>query len=231
MKKLEVFIFVMVFFLAVGTAAELGVGLEAESSYGNDSMQARTYANAGTNEQVRAQIMAQQGSLKEGLSEGQEFRVQIMEQNKAQLREVQLLRAQNKIMIKSGNFSANCSGECTLNESEDQIRIMKMLSNGRNAEIKIMPDTASERALERLKLKVCNEENNCTIELKEVSAKGEGNVSLAYELKRERRAKVLGLINTGMDVEAQIDAETGEVIKTNKPWWAFLASEPEEELE
>lgn len=25
--------------------------------------------------------------------------------------------------------------------------------------------------------------------------------------------------------EAQIDAETGEVIQTKKPWWAFLASE------
>jgi len=32
-----------------------------------------------------------------------------------------------------------------------------------------------------------------------------------------------------MDVSAQIDAETGEIIRVKKPWWAFLASEPEEE--
>ena len=31
-----------------------------------------------------------------------------------------------------------------------------------------------------------------------------------------------------MDVEAQVDAESGEVIQTKKPWWAFLASEPVE---
>ena len=31
-----------------------------------------------------------------------------------------------------------------------------------------------------------------------------------------------------MDVEAQVDAETGKVIRTKKPWWAFLASEPAE---
>jgi hypothetical protein len=31
-----------------------------------------------------------------------------------------------------------------------------------------------------------------------------------------------------MQVRAQVDAENGEVIRTNKPWWAFLASEPEE---
>jgi hypothetical protein len=31
-----------------------------------------------------------------------------------------------------------------------------------------------------------------------------------------------------MQVQAQVDAENGEVIQTHKPWWAFLASESEE---
>jgi hypothetical protein len=31
-----------------------------------------------------------------------------------------------------------------------------------------------------------------------------------------------------MDVQAQVDAETGELLKVKKPWWAFLASEPQE---
>jgi hypothetical protein len=30
-----------------------------------------------------------------------------------------------------------------------------------------------------------------------------------------------------MQVQAQVDAETGEIIQVNKPWWAFLAVEPE----
>ena len=96
-----------------------------------------------------------------------------------------------------------------------------------NAEVKIMPNTASERALERLRLKNCVEEAGCTIELKEV---GKGDkVKPAYEIKTQRQSKVLGLFKAKMDVEAQVDAETGELIKTKKPWWAFLASEPAEE--
>lgn len=93
-------------------------------------------------------------------------------------------------------------------------------------EVKIMPDTASERALERLRLNVCSEENNCSIELKEV---GNGNqTKAAYEVKVEKQARVLGLFKTKIQVQAQVDAENGEVIQTKKPWWAFLASESEE---
>jgi hypothetical protein len=32
-----------------------------------------------------------------------------------------------------------------------------------------------------------------------------------------------------MQVSAQVDAENGEVIAVKKPWWAFLASESEEQ--
>jgi hypothetical protein len=31
-----------------------------------------------------------------------------------------------------------------------------------------------------------------------------------------------------MHVRAQVDADTGELIKIKKPWWAFIASEPSE---
>jgi hypothetical protein len=92
--------------------------------------------------------------------------------------------------------------------------------------VKVMPDTASEKALERLRLKTCSDENECQIELKEV---GSGdNAKLAYEVKTQRRSKLFGLFGMKMQVQAQVDAETGEVIQTSKPWWAFLASEPAE---
>lgn len=112
---------------------------------------------------------------------------------------------------------------------ENMSKIRTMLSNGRYAEVKIMPRVASERALERLRLKVCNETNNCTIELKEVLENEEAK--LAYELRRERESKFLGFIKSKMKVSARIDAETGDVLDTKKPWWAFLASEPTEEIE
>jgi len=52
-------------------------------------------------------------------------------------------------------------------------------------------------------------------------------MKLAYEVKTQRRSKFLGLFGVRMNVEAQVDAESGEVIRVKKPWWAFLASEPE----
>jgi len=89
-----------------------------------------------------------------------------------------------------------------------------------------MPNTASETALQRLRLKNCNEEQGCNIELKEV---GQGQqAKLAYEMKTQRQSKVFGLFGARMQVQAQVDAETGEIVRVKKPWWAFLASEPAE---
>ena len=79
---------------------------------------------------------------------------------------------------------------------------------------------------QRLKLKNCNESRNCTIELKEV---GQGNQTrAAYEVKAQKTFKLFGFIKNREQVQTQIDAETGEEIKTQRPWWAWLASESEE---
>ncbi|MGK0209276.1 MAG: hypothetical protein ACI83O_000548 [Patescibacteria group bacterium] len=97
------------------------------------------------------------------------------------------------------------------------------LANGRNVTVRVMPENASARALERLGLVNCLEENNCSLELKEV---GEGNnTKLRYALSAKKKARFLGLFAVDMDVESEVDAETGEVVYARKPWWAFLASE------
>jgi len=138
--------------------------------------------------------------------------------------------AQNRLRINIGNGSADC--DCNkLNLTQEQFqnktRLKAMLSNGRNAEVKIMPNVASERALERLRLKRCNNtEVNCSIELKEV---GQGNqTKLAYEVRARKTFKILGFIKNREEVSLQLDAETGEEIQKRGPWWAFLASESEE---
>ena len=115
----------------------------------------------------------------------------------------------------------------TQEQTQTGTKLQVKLSNGKNAEVKVMPDTASEKALEQLRMKVCSEENNCTIELKEVGSKEQ--TQLAYELKTQRKAKVFGLIAAKMQVKAQVSAENGELIRVDKPWWAFIASEPAEE--
>lgn len=133
----------------------------------------------------------------------------------------------NKIQLKVGGISADCDCELTQEMVQNKTQLKIKLSNGQNSEVKIMPNTASETALQRLRLKTCSEENGCQIELKEV---GQGEqAKVAYEIKTQRQSKFLGLFKTKMQVEVQVDAESGEIIKVKKPWWAFLASEPTEE--
>lgn len=127
----------------------------------------------------------------------------------------------NRLRLQVGNQSAECEEDCNMTQEQNRVRVT--MSNGVNSEIKVMPDTASEKALERLRLKMCE---NCTLELKEV---GEGNKTrMAYEMNAQKDSKFLGIFNSKMNVQAQVDAETGEVIKSKKPWWAFLASESDE---
>ena len=132
----------------------------------------------------------------------------------------------NRIRLESKNISADC--DCNLSEEREgnKTKLKIKLSNGKYSEIKIMPDTASERALERLRLKVCSKENNCTIILKET---GQDNQTRAtYEIQIQRHSRILGIFEKKMQTRTWVDAETGEV-KVHKPWWAFLAAEPEED--
>ncbi len=130
----------------------------------------------------------------------------------------------NQCRLEVENISATCLNNLTREMIQNKSQLKMKLSNGRNAEIKIMPSTASETALARLRLRNCNE--NCTIELKEI---GKGNKTrAAYEIKTQKQSKVFGLFKANMNVQAQVDAETGEIIRSQKPWWAFLASESDE---
>jgi len=161
--------------------------------------------NQGENSQIMTQQQIQQGSYIN--NNGEEMQ----------------LRNENGITLRVGDAEAHSSLNLTSEQSQNRTQLKTKLSNGRNAEIKVMPDTASQTAIQRLQITNCNSENNCSIELKEV---GEGeNVRAAYELKVQKEVKVLGLFRTKMQVQAQIDAENGEVIRTNRPWWAFLSSQ------
>jgi|GEM_PF-6117628 len=142
---------------------------------------------------------------------GEEFEI---EKNESGINE--RIRSRN---ITSHTYGLNITPE--QDRERNQTKLKVKLSNGRNAEIKIMPDVASQVALEKLRLKC--ETRNCTLELKEV-----GNNKVAYELNTEKQAKILALIKSKMQVKAQVDAETGELIRVKKPWWAFLATEEQE---
>ena len=104
---------------------------------------------------------------------------------------------------------------CPASTVEEEGKCMKTLSNSRKAEIKIMPETASEKAIEKLG------DLGFNVTLKEVG-KGD-DAKVVYELTGEKQGKFLGIFKIMARVSAQVDAETGDV-KVIKPWWAFLAS-------
>jgi hypothetical protein len=137
--------------------------------------------------------------------------------------------AKNRLRLHVGNTSVDC--DCDgLNITQEQVqnrtRLKTKLKNGRDITIKIMPNVASLTALKRLRLKVCNESRNCSIELKEV---GKGNKTrLVYEAKARKTFKILGFIKNREQVRTRIDAETGEEIDVKRPWWAWMASEEDE---
>lgn len=119
------------------------------------------------------------------------------------------------IILEVGLSKAYTTLEVEQERVENKTKLRVNLNSGRKAEIKIMPDTADKKAVERL--------GGFTypIYLKEVG-KGD-NAKPVYEYTNNKQGKFLGIFKIMARVQAQVDAETGDV-KVIKPWWAFLAS-------
>ncbi|MFA5142250.1 MAG: hypothetical protein WC471_04740 [Candidatus Woesearchaeota archaeon] len=249
MKRLSILTIVFILSVSMVFAAANGAGVQqgaASSSTvdssvtaGSDSEPAGSALQTSTetttqNQGADSQVQAQQQTQTDNPGIGEQVKILAQTQTKLQSgnyaaengKQLQVLeQVNNKLQLKSGIATAETSMEMTQEKTQTGTKLQVKLSNGKNAEVKIMPDTASETALARLRLKTCVSEEGCTIELKEV---GEGDqVRAAYEVQAEKEAKLLGLFKTKMQVQAQVDAENGEVITSHKPWWAFLATESE----
>ncbi len=212
MKK----IFLIAVFLVLGISLVLAAqGAKAQNNDSENNATEKNVTSQGIGQQLSEQIAVKKAELKAGGyngSLGQLLEVREMVQGLKELR----------VNDTPAETDLNITAET---DAEGKTKLTTKLKNGQEKEIKIMPDTASQRALERLKLKVCSPENNCTIQLKDV---GSGNSEkVAYEVQIERHSKILGIFEKKMQVSAEVDAETGDV-KIHKPWWAFLATEPAE---
>src|SRR3989344_1173146 len=95
-----------------------------------------------------------------------------------------------------------------------------ILSDGREAIIRITSEEAKQTAEASLEIEDCSD---CEVELTETEVNNEAQ--LVYEFKAEKEAKVFGIFKTHMDVEANVNAEIGQVVSVEKPWWSFLAVE------
>ena len=172
--------------------------------------------NNGIGQVLSAQIREAKEALRAGNYSGPQ----------GQLLQVSVL-AHNLIALRVDNTTAETDLNITAEtDSEGNSTLMANMSNGRNREIKIMPDRAAQRALDALKLKVCSPDNNCTIQLKKTGSAV--NETLKYEMQVERHSRILGIFEAKMLQRAEIDAETGNVTSVQKPWWAFLATEEPE---
>ena len=109
---------------------------------------------------------------------------------------------------------------------ENETKIRARLRNGNFVYIYILPEQALERARERFRLRqelMENNDSNFSLELKERTSE---NVSrVFYEIEADKPGKFLGLFRTNFRMNAEVDVETGEVIRINRPWWAFLVAE------
>ena len=52
-----------------------------------------------------------------------------------------------------------------------------------------------------------------------------------YQVQAKKKARLFWIVPVKEKVHTQIDAETGEVIKTRYSWWGFLARDVREDVE
>ena len=120
--------------------------------------------------------------------------------------------------IRGEEFDVKVDERIELEEETNrtEYRLMARLRNGNVTDINIMPDQASEIALERLRAL------NFTIELREITDRNVPRV--VYNIETNKHGRFLGVFKLAMRVEGRVDPVTGEFIGISKPWWAFLVA-------
>lgn len=104
----------------------------------------------------------------------------------------------------------NASTQVTLYKSEDG-KVYAVFKNNETKEI-ILPDEVKERIEAQLREKVRLHNENITL-----------NEDGEYQIEARKRARLLWIIPVRERVHAEIDAETGEIIRQRNSWWGFLA--------
>lgn len=115
------------------------------------------------------------------------------------------------IQVKGINATTNI----TLYKSNDG-KIYAVSKDNETIIIKMLPDQVREKIRERLARQLGNE----SIFLDENGT---------YQYQAEKKAKLFFIFPINVSVQAEINPETGEVLKLKNPWWSFLAQDDKEE--
>jgi len=198
MKK--AFLFLLVFLMTIslvlgaqgnaGTSGQQGIhdpGTGITNPEVNEAGQG-TGQGLQSNTETETQNQGTDTALQNQIANQEQIRAQSGKLINSNGEEIQLQK-ENGIKLRVRDVEAYSSLEIIPEQDQEQnrTRLKIQLSNGKNAEIKVMPNTASERAIERLQLKNCNSDNNCSIQLKEV---GNGEqVKAAYEVQAQKETR------------------------------------------
>lgn len=121
---------------------------------------------------------------------------------------------------KSGNVivqvkGVNASTKVALYKGDDE-KLYGVFKN-ETKRIRLLPDQVKERIRERIRRQVENEN---------ISLDEDGN----YQYQAEKRARLFFIFPVRVAVQAELDSETGEVVRLRNSWWAFLAKDEGEEI-
>ena len=113
--------------------------------------------------------------------------------------------------------------ELEIEQDENESDLQAVLSNGEKTRLRVLPDEARQIIMERLKaLNITN------MTLEEINDRNIPRV--VYQIEANKHGRFLGVFKLALKVDSQVDPETGEVLDVNKPWWAILVAEQDEEV-
>lgn len=119
---------------------------------------------------------------------------------------------------KNGNEEACKKWEANCREiiidTKENVEVLDDKIYVNKKEVKVMPDVASEKAIQTLRLR----KDIASIQLKDTGKP-------IYEIVGRKDVRVLGMVKAEMPVKTEIDATNGEIEKTDKPWWSILATD------
>lgn len=193
-----------VFLVFVILLSNLAVAQSGETSY-------KSYINTEIDKNVKEKRTLAEEEIIRNLENNAEEK-KVIKKNESQIIE-------RKILI-SNSFKAGSKLNLSVKEELNVSKIGTYLSNGAFVEVKYLPDQASAIALKKVNKNL--EGLQSEIELKEMNIENKDRV--VYEVKAEKNITILGLFKSNLKVNAYVDAETGEIIKLEQPWWIALAN-------
>jgi len=116
-------------------------------------------------------------------------------------------KERQRVMIGHENVFAFTRENIKIEEKEIKIETPK-----RDIEVNVLPALATQVAISKIPQEIQK------VELKVAEEKP------VYEIEGVKAGKLLWLIPVNLSVQTHVDAQTGETIKIEKPWWSFLVA-------